>query len=318
MHPAFSVIFFTVSTGAGYGLLVCLATLSLTEPLHGAAVLPGPSLSGGIIGLALVTAGLMSSTFHLGHPERAWRAFTQWCSSWLSREGVLAVLTYIPAVLLTLTWVGGEPGGPGAVAAAVGTVALALATVASTGMIYASLQPVPDWHNGWVVPIYLAFALASGALLAAAVLSSAGATTATPLWLAMLLLAIAWGLKAGYWRYIDRRASRSTAESATGLGRFGRVTSLEAPHTAENWLLNEMGFVIARKHARRLRRIALAAGFVVPASAAVAAALATGWLRAALAVLAATSALAGILVERWLFFAEARHAVTLYYGAREV
>ena len=34
-----------------------------------------------------------------------------------------------------------------------------------------------------------------------------------------------------------------------------------------------------------------------------------------LAVPGALAASAGVLVERWLFFAEARHTVMLYYGA---
>ena len=40
-----------------------------------------------------------------------------------------------------------------------------------------------------------------------------------------------------------------------------------------------------------------------------------GGLAAASAVLAALIALPGLVIERWLFFAEAKHAVTLYYGA---
>jgi DMSO reductase anchor subunit len=31
-------------------------------------------------------------------------------------------------------------------------------------------------------------------------------------------------------------------------------------------------------------------------------------------VLSAISVILGVLIERWLFFAEAKHTVTLYYG----
>jgi DMSO reductase anchor subunit len=102
MHPASSVILFTTSAGAGYGLLFLIA---LAAP-HG--MLPLDMWFGVIsIGLALVliTIGLLSSTFHLAHPERAWRAMSQWRSSWLSREGVAALFTYIPAVLYAGSWV---------------------------------------------------------------------------------------------------------------------------------------------------------------------------------------------------------------------
>ncbi|MCK5623016.1 MAG: dimethyl sulfoxide reductase anchor subunit, partial [Alphaproteobacteria bacterium] len=102
MHPAFSVIFFTTASGAGYGLLVWLG-------VFGALGLLPPDRWFGVtaFGLAfgLVTAGLLSSTFHLGHPERAWRALTQWKTSWLSREGVVAVLTYIPTGLYAIGWI---------------------------------------------------------------------------------------------------------------------------------------------------------------------------------------------------------------------
>ena len=99
MHPALSIIFFTTASGAGYGLLVLLG-------LGGAfGWLPaerGFGLVGMGLSLGLITAGLLSSTFHLGHPERAWRALSQWRSSWLSREGVMAIATYAPAGLLGL------------------------------------------------------------------------------------------------------------------------------------------------------------------------------------------------------------------------
>ncbi len=40
-------------------------------------------------------------------------------------------------------------------------------------------------------------------------------------------------------------------------------------------------------------------------------------LAASSAVLAALIAVPGLAIERWLFFAEARHTVALYYGAEE-
>ena len=94
MPPArsrLSVIFFTTASGAGYGLLALVGVLA---PL---GLVPSDGRFGAAaLGLAfvLITAGLLSSTLHLGHPERAWRAFSQWRSSWLSREGVLSVATF--------------------------------------------------------------------------------------------------------------------------------------------------------------------------------------------------------------------------------
>jgi DMSO reductase anchor subunit len=119
---------------------------------------------------------------------------------------------------------------------------------------------------------------------------------------------VAAALKLGYWRFIDRSRGAGTAESATGLGRFGRVRLLDPPHTEENYLLKEMGYRIARRHAAKLRAIAALLGFVLPLGLVLAAPRLLG-------LVAALSASAGVLVERWLFFAEAKHAVTLYYGA---
>src|SRR5262245_29925659 len=167
MHPAFSVIFFTVASGAGYGLLALLGLLVFF------GVAPA-SLQFGVAGLgvalALVTAGLVSSTAHLSHPERALRAFSQWRSSWLSRGGIAAVLTFAPALLLGLGW-----AIQGTSTAWVGSAGLASAvasgaTVGCTGMIYASLKPVPQWRGPYTTLAYLILSLATGATLLNAVL----------------------------------------------------------------------------------------------------------------------------------------------------
>jgi sulfite dehydrogenase (quinone) subunit SoeC len=308
VHPSFSVIFFTASSGAGYGLLAVLGVLA---PL---GVVPQDPLFAIVaLGLALaaITAGLVSSTFHLGHPERAMRAFSQWRSSWLSREGVASVATYVPAGLFAIAWVffGGASAALGALAA-LG----AIVTVVCTAMIYRSLKPIQRWHNSWVTPNYLALALMTGALWLAWLLRLFGAAAASVDWLAILAIVLAAALKLGYWRFIDTTSSASTAESATGLGTLGKVRLFEAPHTSENYLLKEMGFQIARKHAAKLRRIAFLLAFALPFLLSLVPLLAGGWPAMFATLIAAPLATLGVLVERWLFFAEAKHAVTLYYG----
>jgi len=308
VHPSFSVIFFTTSSGAGYGLLALLGVLA---PL---GIVPQDTLFAVVaLGLALgaITAGLVSSTFHLGHPERAMRAFSQWRSSWLSREGVASVATYVPAGLFAIAWV-----FFGDVSAVLGALAAlgAIVTVVCTAMIYRSLKPIQRWHNSWVMPNYLALALMTGALWLAWLLRLFGAGVASVDWLAILAIVLAAALKLGYWRFIDTTSSASTAESATGLGALGKVRLFEAPHTSENYLLKEMGFQIARKHAAKLRRIAFLLAFALPFLLSLAPLLAAGWPATLAALIAAPLATLGVLVERWLFFAEAKHAVTLYYG----
>jgi DMSO reductase anchor subunit len=310
MRPAYSIIFFTSASGAGYGLLVWLACA------HLAGITPGNlvSLVTGLAALALITGGLLSSTAHLGHPERAWRAFSQWRSSWLSREGVLAMLTYLPAVVLVagMSLPDAVPAVPQSIA--IVTIVFSAATVASTAMIYASLRPIPRWSNGYVLPLYLLYAVTSGGLLLNLALSIGGVQW-PPLRPAVLcLLVLTWGVKWLYWRFIDRQQIASTTATATGLTGLGEVRQLEAPHTSDNYLLHEMGYAVARKHATRLRRMAVLLGFGAPAVA-LAATLAVGAnvLSVAVEAIGVTAGLAGIVIERWLFFAEARHLVTLYY-----
>jgi DMSO reductase anchor subunit len=304
VHPAFSVIFFTTASGAGYGIL---ALLGLLAPYGALPRSSGFGLVATGLALVLVSVGLLASTAHLGRPERAWRALSQWRTSWLSREGIASLVTYVPAGLFAALWVFGHGISPllGAL-----TALAAIVTVISTAMIYRSLKPIQRWCNGWVVPNYLALSAMTGTLWVLGLAALFGGAAPWLAWLAAASVLVAAALKLGYWRFIDRSASVSTAESATGLGRFGRVRLLDPPHSEENYLLREMGYRIARRHAAKLRAVAAILGFALPLALALAS-LAVP----ALGLPAALSAMAGVLVERWLFFAEARHTVTLYYGS---
>lgn len=309
MHPAFSVIFFTVFSGAGYGLM---ALLGVTASI---GWLPREPVSGAVglgIATAAVTAGLLSSTWHLGHPERAFRAFSQWRTSWLSREGVLAVATYGPLVLLAYCWIYRPDAGSFALWGLL-TAVLAVATIYCTAMIYCSLRTIPEWANPWTAINYILLGLAGGAVWLVAVASVFGVMRWELAGFSAVALAVAWIAKRAYWGFIDTAVATTTAETATGLGHIGRVRSLEAPHTEANYLLTEMGYRVARKHAVKLRRYAQVLAFLLPALLIAAALPFQGAAGALPAVAAGVCVTAGLLIERWLFFAEARHVVTLYY-----
>jgi DMSO reductase anchor subunit len=319
MHPALSVIFFTTLSGAGYGLL-CWAAIGA---LNGGAA-PRTLLAATLLALVLATAGLLASFWHLGKPLRAWRAFSQWRTSWLSREGVASVLTYVPALLFAATllpaMIGphalGEPVVPGArgTAVALALLACALATVACTAMIYASLKPIPAWGHRLVLPGYLGFALLCGGLLLAALgAAQSGLAPSSATAKVLLFLAAAVGaLKLHYWRSIDAVALPAARGDAVGLP--GRTVSVfERPNTEANYVTREMAFVVARAHAERLRGLALVLFAIVPILCVLAIGRVPGVAPAAWLWVAAISALAGAFVERWLFFAQARHIVTLYY-----
>ena len=310
MHPAYSVIFFTTATGAGYGLLALLglmAGLGLAPPAFWLGM-----VSFGVA-FGLIATGLFSSTGHLGHPERAWRAFSQWRTSWLSREGVAAVVTFVPAGLFALGWVVLGRTDGWVATAGIGAAVCAAITVCSTAMIYASLKPVAQWHSRFTLPAYLLFSTMSGLVLLNAVMQAFGRPSAPWLIAAIAFTLFGWGWKVATWRYNDGLGMPADLNSATGLAG-GSVRSVEWPHTEENYLLKEMGFRVARKHRDRLRAIVQVSAFALPAVLLLAALVVNGALAVVLSVLAAMIQLPGLLVERWLFFAEAKHTVTLYYG----
>ncbi|MBZ0217676.1 MAG: dimethyl sulfoxide reductase anchor subunit, partial [Fimbriimonadaceae bacterium] len=301
------IIWFTTLSGAGYGLAAFLG-LGIA-PVTGLTALIAYGIS-----FALIGAGLLSSTLHLGHPERAWRAFSQWRSSWLSREGVLAVTTFVPLSICTLAAVFFELALPitGLILAI-----LATCTVYATSMIYASLRTVHHWYSRFTPACYLGFAASSGFLLLTAISRPFLETGYTPI-VAIDLITFAWILKGIWWYRADTSASASTIQSALGLPGNSGARRLELPHTGTNYLLKEMGYSVARKHARKLRIIAVFFGLAVPALLLYQSGVLSGLPAQACVIFAALSHYAGIVVERWLFFAQARHAVTLYYGAQTV
>ena len=284
MHPARSLIVFTILSGCGLGALAFLA-VGLPS-LTGAAAFIGYGT-----GLALTVTGLLSSLFHLGHPERALKAFSQWRSSWLSREACLAVATLAGMTVhgAAAAFWGERWTGLGLAAAA-----LAVCTVFATSMIYASLASVPRW-NHWTTPaLFVVYALSGGAMIANHTVG------------ALVFLAAAGILQPLAWRRGDRALadSGSSIATATGLGSRGSVRAFSHPHTGPNYLTREMMFVVARRRVKALRLTAGAAGIVLPAAA----------LFAGQAWLAVVFHMVGLIAQRWLFFAEAEHVVGLYYG----
>ncbi|APX12789.1 dimethyl sulfoxide reductase anchor subunit family protein [Tateyamaria omphalii] len=290
MHPAPSVIFFTVFSGIGFGLLTFLG---LGYP----AVTGWSAFAFFAIAYLCAVGGLVSSTFHLGHPERALKAFTQWRSSWLSREGWCAVIALIAMglygaglVFFDQRW--GLLGLIGAI--------FSLLTVFTTSMIYTQLKTIPRWNSPLTPAMFLSFSLAGGALLA-------GQVT----W-AMALIAIAGVIQVVLWMQGDGalKGSGTTLATATGLGTNGSVRAFEPPHTGTNYLLKEFAFIVGRKHSIKLRVISFVLMVLLPVL------LLAMPFSHGIAILAVLSHVTGALASRWLFFAEAEHVVGLYYGKR--
>ena len=290
MHPAPSVIFFTTFSGLGFGLLVWLG-------------LGFPDVTGWVafvffaLAYLMAVGGLMASTFHLGRPERAVKAFSQWRSSWLSREAWCAV-----GALVTMGIYGAGLVFFDSRIALVGLLgsALSLATVFTTSMIYTQLKTIPRWNMSITPVKFLSISLAGGAMLS------------DQINVALVLLLVAGAVQLLTWQQGDKAlaGSGTTLGTATGLGDRGKVRAFEPPHTGTNYLLKEFVHVIGRKHATKLRLIALVLMVGLPI---VLLLLPFSHFFVALAL---ASHVAGVLTARWLFFAEAEHVVGLYYGKR--
>jgi sulfite dehydrogenase (quinone) subunit SoeC len=275
LKPALSIVFFTVVSGAGLGTLALLALFA-------------KSGVGIIVGMVLVTAGLLASVLHLANPRSAWRSFARFRTSWLSREAVFAVLLYPAAAAWFL----------GIQAFAWVVLVLAWIILFCTAMIYASLKPIREWRTPLTPLNYFLLGHMSGALIALAI------TGDSVFRLAFFILVLAAGAaKVAYYREMET-ASRPTVQSALTMPTAARIKLLDAGHTHGTFLTDEFAFRLARSRADELRIAVAVSGFLLPL-------LLVALLKDA-TPLAAILCIAGLLVERWLFFAEARHTVNLY------
>jgi len=287
MHPAKSIILFTTLSGLGFGLMAVFG-LGLT------AVSGLTALIFTLMALGLAGAGLLASLFHLGNPQRFVKALTQVRTSWLSREGVLSLLTMAAF---------GSYGGLlflGIRLDLLGYLSsiFALATIFATAMIYAQLRTVPRW-NSWLTPaLFMAYAICGGLLLGAQLELAKWAS------LALFVLQIAHWMRGR----TALTASGSSAETATGLGSIGTVRLLESPHTARNYVTTEMAFRVARA---RVGQLKLAVIVMMIAQSMLLFVFTANHMMAALVI---ALHMAMTLTSRWLFFAESEHVVSLYYN----
>lgn len=323
MKPAFSVLFFTVLSGAGLGALALLALVDLATAASVIAMRAPPALMAysTALALALVVAGLCASTLHLANPKNAWRAWSRWRTSWLSREAVVSLAFIALALAYVACWWWNVTPALRLVVA-IGVLLLAWATLYCTAMIYASLKPIRQWHTRRVPLNFMLCGHASGALLVLAVLRGHG-LAATPWALATFVLLVAAALsKLEYWRYIRSAVGATTMQQAIGVAHGVRPPAIpgaapsimaarlfDAGHSGGTFLTRE--FLV--RTAARQRRVALAIvwifAFAIPMLW-----LAVGLARWQGALLAVLACMVGMLAERWLFFADARHTVRLYHG----
>lgn len=321
MHPAFSVLFLTTLIGAGQGLFLALYT---GQCYSLASFLPEQSTEfysfGSLLALLLLLAGLLASFFHLGRPERAWRTAARWHSSWLSREVVLLPLVMALTAAFGLAhWLGyTQPwfilGGWLRVdpTLAIGLVA-ALASFAlfgCTAMVYAGVPFLREWRSPLTVLNFALFGLSSGFLLATGYAAYSGNHLAAVYggwWLVFTVLALLTRL-ASLYRNAHLKP-KSTIQSAIGVRHLFVAQKAQG---ATGGSFNTREFFHGRSEAtlERVRRAFLILVFAVPILL-----IGTAYLTHSrtLAIVAFFIQYAGLLAERWYFFAEARHPQNLYY-----
>jgi sulfite dehydrogenase (quinone) subunit SoeC len=309
VRPAWSVLLLTTLLGAGQGVYLALFALDAWDAARGQASL-APWFVAAVIfsSLGLTGAGLLASFFHLGHPERAWRSAAMWRTSWLSREViVLPLFMALVALYGLLHWMGRLQG-----ALAVGALAAAacIALYVCTAMIYACLKFLQEWHSPLTVANFILLGSACGLTLAAALAAWLQPALARGYGAAALIV--------GALGYLGRLAAlarnarlrpKSTLATAIGV-KHPQIAQIAQGAMGGSFNTREFFHGRPREVVRAARWALLALVFPAPALLMLAAPQSAAVLGAAFLV-----QYAGLLAERWYFFAEAKHPQNLYYQA---
>ena len=289
MHPAPSIILFTVLSGFGFGLISIIGLLQFLSVISMFDL-----IIYSIIGVIFATVGLVSSFFHLANKKNAIKSLSQWQTSWLSREAIASIFCLL-VVFGNIIWAVSQNN----YLSEVGVVLsfLSLFTIFTTSMIYAQLKTVPSWNNALTPAIFVCAALTGGAILLTDYAS-------------LVLLLVFGTLQISFWYIADRgfQDKETSVGTALGYNKNEEIRPFDVAHTNRNYLLNEMVYKVARKHSVKIRYISFFMAFVFPMSL-----ILIFPNNFSVSVSAITIHLIGIYFSRWLFFAEAKHSVSFYY-----
>ena len=289
MHPAPSIILFTVLSGFGFGLISIIGLLQFLSVISMFDL-----IIYSIIGVIFATVGLVSSFFHLANKKNAIKSLSQWQTSWLSREAIASIFCLL-VVFGNIIWAVSQNN----YISEVGVVLffLSLFTIFTTSMIYAQLKTVPSWNNALTPAIFVCAALTGGAILLTDYAS-------------LVLLLVFGTLQISFWYIADRgfQDKETSVGTALGYNKNEEIRPFDVAHTNRNYLLNEMVYKVARKHSVKIRYISFFMAFVFPMSL-----ILIFPDNFSISVSAITIHLIGIYFSRWLFFAEAKHSVSFYY-----
>lgn len=304
MRPAWSVVAFTTLAGAGQGLFLAILAADLMRFGDRRFL-----LTGCVLALLLLAAGLAASFLHLGHPERAWRAMAMWRTSWLSRE-VIVLPAFMGTVFLYAALHFAETGRTFVLAAGLASAILCFALFVCTGMVYACLKFLQEWHTPLTLVNLTMLGTASGLTAAAALAGLLQPSLARSYAAAALVAgAVAYALRLAALARNARLRPRSTLASAIGI-KHPKIVQIAQGAMGGSFNTREFFHGRPREVVRAVRWTFLVLSFPVPAL------FLAGGTQSAL-FLGAAFALqfAGLLAERWYFFAEAKHPQNLYYQA---
>ena len=311
MHPSKSIIFFTVISGTGYGvffgLLYNILFIEISYSLE-------YKLISSLASFIMIVSGLLSSTFHLGHPERAWRAISQWKTSWLSREGLAAIVTFVPMFLFYISWL---LESDLYFLFLILTCMFSIITIFCTGQMYATLKTIPSWNNPLVTPIYILNGIMVGSLFVYSINFYFNYNIKSFEHFIFVVIIVNFISKIIYWISINKNKSKTSTQTAIGL-KGKEISFFEGPHTGKNYLTTEMINRIKKSNANFLRLVFCILSFITPIYAIYSykTLIVDPLILNLSMIIVFFLALVGMIIERYLFFIQSKHVVGLYYGQR--
>ncbi len=308
MHPSKSIIFFTVISGTGYGIFIGLLFNILFIEISYSL---NYKLFISLVSFLMIVLGLLSSTLHLGHPERAWRAFSQWKSSWLSREGLVSVITFFPMVLFYYFWINNINGY---VFLLIILCIFSLLTIFCTGQMYATLKTIPSWNNSLVTPIYIFNGITVGSLFVYSINFYFNYNIFLYEKFIIITIILNLLLKISYWILI-RQKTNTNIQTAVGI-KSKNISFFEGPHTGKNYLTTEMINKSNNKNNNFLRLTFCILTFIIPMYMInqYSTLIVDQFILKLSMIFVFILALIGMIIERYLFFIQSKHVVGLYYG----
>jgi len=308
MHPSKSIIFFTVISGTGYGIFIGLLFNILFIEISYSL---NYKLFISLVSFLMIVLGLLSSTLHLGHPERAWRAFSQWKSSWLSREGLVSVITFFPMVLFYYFWINNINGY---VFLLIILCIFSLLTIFCTGQMYATLKTIPSWNNSLVTPIYIFNGITVGSLFVYSINFYFNYNIFLYEKFIIITIILNLLLKISYWILI-RQKTDTNIQTAVGI-KSKNISFFEGPHTGKNYLTTEMINKSNNKNNNFLRLTFCILTFIIPMYMInqYSTLIVDQFILKLSMIFVFILALVGMIIERYLFFIQSKHVVGLYYG----